>query len=175
MFAYNIHQAWHSKYGGDRAHLNLISFLRAGDPEMTLQGAINASGEMIRQRIMQLKNELEALKNPSRGNGSSNETGGILSSIFPSFFSTPSSSSSQNNIDTTVNTDDDLNIDSEIQRTLWNWVTGTIHWAYEVEYFAPDFELDGEQHQSGGRRKKGGEIRDYGWVFLIKGEDVGVL
>jgi len=58
--------------------------------------------------------------------------------------------------------------EGEIRRMLLNWVVGTVHWAYEVEYFYPNVE--GETPLSGGEsgKKKGSEVRDYGWVFLIK-------
>lgn len=67
------------------------------------------------------------------------------------------------------NEDDSL----DIRRKLVNWVAGTIHWAYEVEYFFPNIDDEGKT-QSGVRRKRGGEIRDYGWIFLINGEEVRV-
>lgn len=112
----------------------------------TVQGGVNMIGEMIRLRMVELKRELENEEEEGK------EDNGLLTSIFSPFFSPSSSSSSNNN-----NDDKDL----EIRKTLWNWVSGIIHWAYEVEYFTPN--LEGNMN----KKKRGGEVRDYGWVFLI--------
>lgn len=115
----------------------------------TVQGVVNMIGEMIRLRMVELKRELENEK--EREGKEEKEVNGLLTSIFSPFFSSSSSSSSNNNDDK----------DLEIRKTLWNWVSGIIHWAYEVEYFTPN--LEGNMN----KKKRGGEVRDYGWVFLI--------
>ncbi|XP_006456455.1 hypothetical protein AGABI2DRAFT_122351 [Agaricus bisporus var. bisporus H97] len=145
LFAYNIHQAW-----SNPSHLNLISYLLlCGGGMTTVQGGVNMIGEMIRLRMVELKHELENEK--EREGKEEKEVNGLLTSIFSPFFSSSSSSSSNNNDDK----------DLEIRKTLWNWVSGIIHWAYEVEYFTPDLE------RNMNKKKRGGEVRDYGWVFLI--------
>ncbi|KXN91305.1 hypothetical protein AN958_01279 [Leucoagaricus sp. SymC.cos] len=170
LFAYNIHQAWHLKSDGDRSHLNLVSLMEA-DPEMTLQGAINCTGEMIRQRVKELKAELDATKIKASSQpkpATSSISLGSLVSLFPSFGG--STNTSQGKIPQPDSSDNDsVNVDNdtEIRKVLLNWVIGTVHWAYEAEYFYPNVEGD-DQSSSGRNRKRGSEVRDYGWVFLIK-------
>jgi hypothetical protein len=135
---------------------------------MTLQAAIAIAGEMIRQRMIQLQTEVYQTGNEDEGG----DSGGILANIFSSFFTAQDSSSS---ITTKTNTktprDDGANDKTaEIRKTIWNWVTGIIHWAYEVKYFSPDIADDGDEGGAKKKKKRGSEIRDYGWVFLIPTE-----
>ncbi|KAF9449365.1 hypothetical protein P691DRAFT_791235 [Macrolepiota fuliginosa MF-IS2] len=153
LFAYNIHQAWHSQSNNNKNHLNILSYLLSADPTLTLQGGVNIIGGMIRDRTAQLKDELETLKHQPQS--PLNKTSGVLASILSPFFT-----GTQDAVPSNSNGGD-----TEIQRTLVNWVTGTIHWAYEVEYFFPKLE---DEQGPGSRRRRGGEIRDYGWIFLIK-------
>lgn len=135
---------------------------------MTLQAAVNITGEMIRQRMVQLQTELYQTRNKEEGGGG--KSGGILGNIFSSLFTTKdsfSSTDSDNKTETPGSNDDKT---EEIRKTIWNWVTGIIHWAYEVEYFSPDLEEDVDEGGGKKKKKKGGEIRDYGWVFLISKE-----
>ncbi|KAF9441304.1 hypothetical protein P691DRAFT_813201, partial [Macrolepiota fuliginosa MF-IS2] len=159
LFAYNIHQAWHSQSNNNNNHLNILSYLLTADPTLTLQGGVNIIGGMIRDRTAQLKDELETLKYQPQS--PLNKTSGVLASILSPFFTGTQDAASNDSNDG----------DPEIRRTLVNWVMGTIHWAYEAEYFFP--KLEDEPSESGSRRNRGGEIRDYGWIFLIKtGEEL---
>jgi hypothetical protein len=68
----------------------------------------------------------------------------------------------------TAHTPAELGDEHEITRKiLLNWVRGVIHWAYEADYFYPSLDGD-DPGKSEGRKRKGNEVRDYGWVFLIK-------
>ncbi|KAJ3576331.1 hypothetical protein NP233_g505 [Leucocoprinus birnbaumii] len=190
LFAYNIHQAWYTRQDNkDRQHLNLVSFLMAADLEMTLQGAINCAGEMIRQRVIELNTELALLSSNAAATSPLNSSAaaaavGTLKSSLSSFVSmlpslgsftddqktvTPASSGGPG---TSVTTDvtlpglervRDKEREDEIKKVLVNWLRGAVHWAYEVEYFYP-INAEG----SGNGKKRGSEVRDYGWVFLIK-------
>jgi len=145
----------------------------ASDPEMTLQGAINSSGEIIRQRMAELKAELDILssttKVPSTNPKSATMTSGFkcslssIVSLLPSFSPQRGPSCSEKISYSTSGISE-----REIRKVLLNWVVGTVHWAYEVEYFYPNVE--GETPLSDGEsgKKRGSEVRDYGWVFLIK-------
>ena len=147
----------------------------ASDPEMILQGAINSSGEIIRQRIAELKVELDILSSRTKilstNPESTTMTLGFKSSLNPIVSLLPSfggsnlqPSSTYSEISCSSNGD----LEGETRKVLLNWVMGTVHWAYEVEYFYPNVE--GETRHSGGSsgKKRGSEVRDYGWVFLIK-------
>ena len=180
LFGYNIHQAWYSRKTADpqtlhsTGHLNLVSFLMASDPEMTLQGAINSSGEIIRQRMAELKTELDILSSTTKALStnpkSATMTSGFKSSLSPIISLLPSfnSSNSQRGPSCLEDISYSTNgvLEGEIRRMLLNWVVGTVHWAYEVEYFYPNVEGETSGGESG--KKRGSEVRDYGWVFLIK-------
>lgn len=147
----------------------------ASDPEMILQGAINSSGEIIRQRIAELKVELDILSSRTKilstNPESTTMTLGFKSSLnsivslLPSFGSSnlqPSSTCSE--ISCSSNGDSE----GETRKVLLNWVMGTVHWAYEVEYFYPNVEEETRHSGGSSGKKRGSEVRDYGWVFLIK-------
>jgi hypothetical protein len=146
----------------------------AADPEMTLQGAINQAGEMIRERFRKFRSELDATKKTQQPIAPPTSSG-IISSLIAFVTSFGSSTKTSSSPSSLGDSSDDVEKpvvnsenDSEIRKVLLNWVAGTIHWAYEVEcFFCPN--VDGDDHsQSSGKKKRGGEVRDYGWVFLIK-------
>ena len=148
----------------------------ASDLEMTLQGAINSSGEIIRQKMAELKAELDILSSSTRITStnpkSATMTSGFKSSLssIASFLPSFSSSTSQRGplCSEEISYSTSGVSEGEMRKVLLNWVVGTIHWAYEVEYFYPNVEGETPLPGSESGKKRGSEVRDYGWVFLIK-------
>ncbi|KAG5643456.1 hypothetical protein DXG03_000888 [Asterophora parasitica] len=147
VFAFNNDQAQGNRH-------NLITILMV-DRHLSLQGALNFAGVMIRQMFDSFVEIQQSLFSPSTPPYANHPGSGTLSACWKWITSTRlATPPALTHWPPPTNLEYGGDLASDLPsyvRTLRDCIVGTINWAYETElYFG----------------RKGEEIRTFGWVFL---------